>query len=247
MSGVIYSLIQLYQQQQQQQQPPAQRLPFSNDRRVLLQRGFLRILGEDNSFRLAFVAFSSAPCITAELLEDVERCGRLPPCASLLAGLALFLYFSRGAAAGAAQKAAALEALKYLRARLEAAAAAKKPVALPAGTAFARFLREFLATRGPSLQLPQVAHLLVDVPQQAPAGKRPQYAPPADLTHPAALLYALGPAANPRAMVFTARKTLHEEDVAKIIEILVRYKYNTYKYIYIFLLIFYLLYLFFFI
>lgn len=150
-----------------------------------------------------------------------------------MVGLSLLMYFKRAAAGAvmpaqkAAQEAAAHEALKYFRAKLEAVAAAKKTVALPAGAAFTRFLRSFLETQGPALQLPQVAPLFLDVPQQQQqqqfhTGKRVQYTPPADLTHPAALLYALGPAANPRSMIFKARKTLHEEDVAKIIEVLVR-------------------------
>lgn len=178
---------------------------------------------------LTIVAFSSAPCVTAGLLEDVERCGRLPPCVCLLVGLSLFMYFKRAAAGAvmaaqkAAQEAAALEALKYFRAKLDAIAGAKKTVAFPAGAAFTRLLRNFLETQGPALQLQQVVHLFVEVPQQQfHAGKRVLYTPPADLTHPAALLYALGPAANPHSMIFKARKTLNEEDVAKIIEVLVR-------------------------
>lgn len=230
-SIIVQNLISLIRQQTQQSIPPQQRIIPPSSQWTLLREGLSKIFLDDNSISLTWAAFCHAPCITADILLCIEKCARLPIRTCLLLGLSLFLGLTSTTAAAPTAHApgSAHEALKYFRMKLDVIAAAKKPVPLFANAPFTQFLRSFVEAKGPALQLPLVTHLFVTVPAPQNQTKKPQYVPPRfmDMMHPATLLYALGPKADLKTQIFTARKTLNEEDVAQIIEILVKYiKHN---------------------
>ena len=231
----IVADVQSQQQSQQSQQPFM--LGFSGERRMLLREGLGRIYTEDSALTRTYAAFYRVPCITAGFLSAVEHGAKLPPRVCLMLGLALFLglssSFSNSNSTGAGattamqqqrQQHATKEAHAYLKRKLEEIAAARKPVFLPEAAPLTTFIRDFLNTKGPNLQLPNVAPLFVSQPLATAAKKSVPYVPQFASTpdHPAALLYRLGPTAKPLTQIFTTKKPLTEEDVAQIMEVIVR-------------------------